>query len=54
VHVRFLRDQQARRTALAPALVVLLAALLLARQAVVSAWDTIWEEDGFAFLGDAV
>jgi len=52
--VRFLRDQQARPAALASALVVLLAALLLAREAVVSAWDTIWAEDGFAFLGDAL
>jgi hypothetical protein len=52
--VRFLRDRQARPAALASALVVLLAALLLARQAVVSAWDTIWAEDGFAFLSDAL
>src|SRR5215217_1922652 len=52
--VRFLRDQQARPAAFASALVVLLAALLLAREAVVSAWDTIWAEDGFAFLGGAL
>jgi hypothetical protein len=52
--VRFLRDRHARPAALASALVVLLAALLLVRQAVVAAWDTIWAEDGFAFLGDAL
>jgi hypothetical protein len=34
--------------------VALLAGLLLARQAVVSSWDTIWAEDGFAFLSDAL
>jgi hypothetical protein len=52
--VRFPRDQRARACALASALVALLAGLLLARQAVVSAWDTIWAEDGFAFLSDAL
>src|SRR5215208_6318076 len=52
--VRFLRDRQARPAVLASALVALLAGLLVARQAVVSAWDTIWAEDGFAFLSDAV
>jgi hypothetical protein len=52
--VQFPRDQRARAPALASALVALLAGLLLARQAVVSAWDTIWAEDGFAFLSDAL
>jgi hypothetical protein len=45
---------RARACALVSALVALLAGLLLARQAVVSAWDTIWAEDGFAFLSDAL
>ena len=52
--MRLLKDRGGRPAALASALVALLAGLLLARQAVVSAWDTIWAEDGFAFLGDAV
>jgi hypothetical protein len=52
--VQFPRDQRARPAALALAPVALLAGLLLARQAVVSAWDTIWAEDGFAFLSDAL
>lgn len=52
--MRFPRDQRARACALASALVAVLAGLLLARQAVVSAWDTIWAEDGFAFLSDAL
>jgi hypothetical protein len=52
--VRFLRDQRARPAALATAFVALSAGLLLVRQTVVSAWDTIWAEDGFAFLSDAL
>jgi hypothetical protein len=52
--VRFLKDREGRPAALASALVALLAGLLLAAQAVVSAWDTIWAEDGLAFLRDAV
>ena len=39
---------------LASAAVALLAGLLLLRQAVASAWDTIWAEDGFEFLADAL
>jgi hypothetical protein len=35
-------------------LIALLAGLLLVRQAVVAAWDTIWAEDGFEFLSDAL
>ena len=44
----------ARPAAVGSALVALLTALLLVRQAVVAAWDTIWAEDGFAFLSDAL
>jgi hypothetical protein len=52
--MRGVRGVGSRSAVLASALVALLAGLLLARQAAVSAWDTIWAEDGFAFLSDAV
>jgi hypothetical protein len=48
----------AKRRALGPALVVLFfvftVGLELARQAAVSAWDTVWAEDGSVFLRDAL
>jgi len=52
--MRGVRGVGSRSAVLASALVALVAGLLLARQAAASAWDTIWAEDGFAFLSDAV
>ena len=49
-----LRRLSTRPTALAAVLVASAVALQLARQAAVSAWDTVWAEDGAVFLRDAL